>query len=127
MAYRQNQQQPYFEEGSISNADVDTIEDIATIDTAALRTLWVSFDVATAALTAFEVQFKPHSNGSFVTIASAALDYTSPAGPILGTSGDLTAAAVGSHFIKLDVEGVNEVKLRAAGTSSVVSGYWGGN
>lgn len=127
MGYRQNQQQPYFEEGVISNADVDAIEDIATIDAAALRTLWVSFTVATAPLTSFVVQFKAHSSGTFDTIASVAADYTAPEGPIKGASGDLTTAAVGSHFLKLDVEGVNEVKLRAAGASSVITGYFGGN
>jgi NADP-dependent 3-hydroxy acid dehydrogenase YdfG len=127
MPYRQGQQQPYFEEGVISNADVDAIEDIATIDAAALRTIWVSFTVATAALTSFVVQFKCHSSGTFDTVASVAGDYTAPEGPIMGASGDLTVAGVGSHFLKLDVEGVNEVKLRAAGTSSVITGYWGGN
>lgn len=114
--------------GAISNADVDSIEDIAEIDVSLMQTLWVQFTVATNPLTAFEVQFRVNSAGTYVGIASASTDYTSPAGPILGTSGDLTIAGTsGTHWLKLDVSAVATVKLRAAGANSVLAGYYGGN
>lgn len=114
--------------GVINNADVDSIEDIAEIDVSLMQTLWVQFTVATNPLTAFEVQFRVNYSGAFFPLASAASDYTSTAGPILGASGDLTVAGTtGTHWINLDVSGVERIKLRAAGTNSVIAGYYGGN
>lgn len=115
--------------GPISNTDIDTIEDVATIVLRNNARLWVSFVLGTANLSAFTVEFKVHPSGDWLTIASAAADYTTPEGPVLGASGDLTTAAFGAtvHWINLDVQAVYAVRLRAAGTSSTIAGHFGAN
>lgn len=114
--------------GDFSNADVDTIEDVVVIPVLPFETLWIAFTVGTAPLTEFQVQFRINQNSTYITIASAADDFLSPEGPVLGASGDLTiAGTTGTHFVKLDVSGVESVKVRAAGANSVVAGHWGAN
>lgn len=119
----------WYDSGTISNADIDTIEDVATIDVTGFTNLFISFLVGTATLTAFRVDFRVHSSGDWFNIASVGGDYTFPAGPMLGASGDLTVAASGStvHWLKLDVTGVQAVRLQAAGTSSTITGHYGAN
>lgn len=117
--------------GTISNTDVDTAEEVAIIsnvhvDGQSHETLWISFVVSTADLSAFTVEYRTHSSGSYFTVASAAADYTSPEGPILGASGDLTIAAAGAtvHWLSLNIRGIESVRLKAAGTSSVIAGNY---
>lgn len=113
--------------GKFTNSDVDSIEDLATIDVEGANVLWVQFLCTVAALTAFTVEYRAHPAAPWFTIASAGSDYTSPGGPMLGASGDLTTAAASSsavRWLKLNVQGVSAVRLRAAGTSSVVVGYY---
>lgn len=113
--------------GVISNADVDSIETVAEITVRDNEVLFLSFLVGTASLSAFSVSYKVHESGGYFTVASVAADYTSPEGPILGASGDLTAAASGStvHWLQLDVRGVFKVRIQAAGTSSTITGHFG--
>ncbi len=116
-----------FDRGPFSNSDVDSSEDVLIkgipLDASIL---WLTFVVGTANLSAFTVEFRVHEDGGWASIASAAADYTSPEGPILGASGDLTTAASGStvHFLKLDVIGVQTVRIKAAGTSSTITGHY---
>lgn len=114
---------------AFSNVDVDSAEDVLILGTIGYTTLWVTFLVGTANLSAFTVEFRAHPDGDWAAIASAAADYTSPEGPVLGASGDLTAAGYGStvHFLKLDVAGVAGVRIKAAGTSSTIAGHYGLN
>ena len=115
-----------FTSGTISNADIDSLETVAIITTSNYSRLMLTFTVATAALTDFNVDFQVHASGDFVTIASVAADYTSPEGPILGASSDLTVAGTsGTHWLQLDVTGVYAVRIQAAGTSSVIAGHYG--
>lgn len=118
-----------FKSGVFSNTDVDASEDVATIDVRDYNTLFLSFLVGTANLTAFVVVIKVAPGGDELTIASASAHYTSPSGVVLGASGDLTTAAAGAtpHWLRLDVRGVDTVILRAAGTSSTVTGDYGEN
>ena len=110
--------------GRISNIDVDSLETLAEINVDGCSVLWARFTVGVAVLSAFHVDFRLAGQDDYFNIADAAGDYTSPAGPILGASGDLTSAALGSHWIKLDVQGLHTVRLRAAGTSSTVAGTY---
>jgi len=73
------------------------------------------------------VDYRAHSSGTYFNVASVAGDYTTPNAPVLKASGDLTIAGVASHWLKLDVVGVESVRLQAAGTSSSVTGFWGSN
>jgi hypothetical protein len=113
--------------GTFSNADVDALETVVEIDVSYARRLNVSF-ATTVALTEFTVAFRVHASGSYFVVASLAADYTSPQGVMLGTSGDLTNAGTsGTHWLMLNVEGVQSVRLQAASSSAAVSGHWGTN
>lgn len=113
--------------GAFSNADVDTLEELATIDVRGAERLFVTFVVGTANLSDFLVEGRSHPDGGLATLATATGDFTTPVFPVLKASGDLNAAASGStvHFLVLDVRGLVSVKLSAAGTSSTVTGHWG--
>jgi hypothetical protein len=115
--------------GPISNQDIDTLENVAEIPCGDCSEMWISFVVGGADLTDFDVYFKAHQQGGEIPVATAAADYTSPEGPILGASSDLSVAASGAtvHWIKLNVKGVEMVVLKAAGTSSTITGHWGGD
>ena len=82
--------------GAFSNSDVDSAEDVLTIGVRGREVLWLTFVVGTANLSAFTVEFQIHEDGGWASIASASADYTAPEGPVLGASGDLTAAASGA-------------------------------
>lgn len=112
--------------GSFSNTDVDSIETVVEIPTHENTILWIEFLVGTADLTDFNVDFKAHRDGDYFTVASVAADYTSPEGPILGASSDLTVAAAGGtvHWLKLDIFALDMIRIQAAGTSSTITGYW---
>ena len=81
-------------------------------------------------LDAFTVQVKSHPDGSYLTIASAAGDYTSPTGLMVKASGDITTQAAGtSGWFILDTRGVAWVKVVASSgdaAGSTVSAYAGG-
>lgn len=115
--------------GAFSNTDVDSAEDVLVLGTVGYTSLWLTFIVGTADLSAFTVEYRAHPDGDWASIASASADYTAPEGPVIGASGDLTAAAYGStvHFLKLDVSGVTGVRIKAAGTSSTIAGHYGLN
>ena len=114
-------------QGVFTNDDVDSAEDILILGVVGHETLWLSFVVGTASLTALTVELRVHPDGDWFTIASAAADFTTPEGPILGASGDLTTAASGStvHWLKMDVSGVVAVRVKAAGSSSTIAGHYG--
>ena len=113
--------------GPISNADIDALEDLITIPTRGAVALVVQFVVGTADLTDFLVQGRCHPSAGWSTLATATGDFTTPVFPIQKASGDLNAAASGAtvHFLIMDCAGMHEVLLRAAGTSSTITGYWG--
>lgn len=115
--------------GLISNTDVDALEQIALIPVNGRERLNVEFTVGVASLTAFEVAYKPCDSASsaFFVVANATGDFTAPSGndAVRGASGDLTGAAAGAHWLVLDTQGIAQVRLRAAGTSSTIAGSWG--
>ena len=113
--------------GTITNAAVTTLEDVATIDVRGAEVLQFSF-TASVTLTAFDVAGRVNAGGGWFTIASAAGDYTGPAHPVLDASGSLVTAAGGAtvHWAKIDVRGLESVRLQAScGTSSAIAGHFG--
>ncbi len=74
----------------------------------------------------FQIMVKFHKDGAWVVLYSATGDFTSPAGLLVGASGDLTALAPGIGWFIMDVTGIYKVKLQAAcavaGGISVVRG-----
>lgn len=110
--------------GTFENLDIDTIEDVATIDVADYSVLWLQFAVAVASLTAFTVEYRTTTDAPWMLMASVAGDYTTPVHPVLKASGNLVTAAAGDRWVKLDVTGVHSVRVRAAGASSTIVGYY---
>jgi hypothetical protein len=110
--------------GTFANADVDALEDVAIIQTRGKEILIVTFTVGVATLTNFDVQARPSTDAPYVNVADATADYTTPKFPVLKASSDLNVAAAGDHNLILDVRGQESVKLRAAGTSSTITGFW---
>ena len=70
--------------------------------------------VAGQALDAFVVKGKCTKDGADITLFSAALDYTTPAGIVIDASGDLTSQAVGTGWLVLDVRGFYDISLHAS-------------
>ena len=100
------------------------------IDTGDIDRIYVQIAPTVQALDAFSIQVAPHFAGAYVTIASAAGDYTAPTGLVVGASGDLTtlAAAATGWFI-LDTRGIARVRVTAsaaAAGAATVSIYAGG-
>lgn len=82
-----------------------------------LTSIGVQVDVTVRALDAFIIKGKFHASGAFVTLYSAAVDYTSPAGLLIGASGDLTAqGAATTGWFTMDVRGLYAVQVLASGT-----------
>lgn len=110
----------------ISNASVaipEALTDLATIAVPhGTRALALELVVADNALDQFEVQVRYISSGTYRSIASTGAAFTSPSGRVTSASGDLTLAGVGSHFLELNADGVESVKLRAASGNAAGSG-----
>ena len=121
---------------AFSNADVDSVEDLLSTDGSEAwqvvhgsEYLGLSFLVGTADLTNFDIYYKFHPDGDAALAANADTDFTTPVHPVIKASGDLNVAAAGStvHWAQLDIRGVYAIRLRAAGTSSAVSGHMSWN
>lgn len=110
--------------GAISNADVDAAEDVAIIECGGFKMLWLSFIVGVANLSAFTVEYRLNGAAAWMPMAATEADYTTPNFPVLRASGNLAAAAFGStnHYVALDVTGIHSIRVRAAGTSSTITG-----
>lgn len=101
---------------SVAVAGVTTLLEIPTEN---IRELGIEIAVTVNNLDAFEVHGKMHPSGAYHALYSAAGDYTSPVGLVIGTSGDLTAqAATTTGWIILDVAPLYAVKI----TASAVTG-----
>lgn len=83
-----------------------------------VRRVWASFLLSVHALNAFAVQAKFHPDGAYVTIASAAGDYTSPGGIIVGASGDLTSLSAANGWISVDTTGLCGLRIQASSASA---------
>ncbi len=95
-----------------------------------IERIFVQIKPTVQALDAFLIQIAPHSEGDYVTIASAAGDFTAPTGLLVGASGDLTtlAAAATGWFI-MDTRGLSRVKISASANvagAATVTIYAGG-
>ena len=74
---------------------------------------------ASVAFDAFLVQYKFHRDGTWITVASAAGDFTTPVGPVIHKTADPTAlAAAGAVDIWMDVSGVYKVRIQASGSGA---------
>lgn len=102
---------------------------LLTIPVESCETMGVEVKPTVNALDAFIIEAKFHPGGDFVTLYSAAGDFTSPAGLVIGASGDLTAlAAAATGWVILDTRGLYAVRISASGAAdgTLVDIYAGG-
>ena len=108
-----------------------TTDIVLTLPVELLDRIAVQVDVTTRALDAFVIKGKFHKDGAFVSLYSAGASYTSPAGLLLGASGDLTAQGAGTTgWFIMDVRGLYEVQVLASGTidgTGLISAYANGS
>ncbi len=86
---------------------------IGSMDVRGLRRIFVQLTVATASLTGFAIKVQATPAAAEQTLYSAAADFTTPAGLLVGASGDLTGAAAGAHWFCMDVSGLELVHIYA--------------
>jgi hypothetical protein len=83
---------------------------------------YVSIEVASNALDQFVIKAKASDQDTAQTLYSSAGDYTSPAGDLIGTSGDLTVLAVGNGFFRMNIEAYHSVEVWVASGNAAGSG-----
>jgi hypothetical protein len=99
------------------------------IPVSGLERIFVQFDVTTNNLDAFLIRARASLDATTTTLYSVAADYTSPAGLMVGASGDLTTvAAAASGWFIMDVRGLYDVTIQASasGGAATVTIYAGG-
>jgi len=84
-----------------------------------LSDLFFSLLPATQNLTALSIEATvKHGSNTWMTLASAAGDFTAPSGSIFGASGDLTTLAAASEgWCKVEVHGDFKIRVRATATA----------
>jgi len=86
--------------------------------TLGMKNLGVEIKPTVHALDAFIIAARFGPNSDFVTLYSSAGQFTSPAGLLIGASGDLTALAAGATgWFVLDIRGLYEVRVSASSTT----------
>jgi hypothetical protein len=113
--------------GTFSRTGINAIGSLGDIRVRGAQEMWLQFLVGVANFTAFAIDFRSHPLGDWFQIAGVSTDYTTPEGPVMGASEDLTTAAFGAtpHWVKLNVRGVHDVRFRAAGTNSSITASYG--
>jgi hypothetical protein len=102
---------------------VTVTSNATTLDTATIvegaSVMWVEVSNLTKAFDTFTVEYRPHTDATFYTIASIDSDYTTDiAWPVLMCSTDLTALdSDSSGLLSLDVKAINAVRFKAASSS----------
>jgi len=100
---------------SITDEDVnEALKPFAIFLTNGAEVLSIEMTVSENALDQFEILYQFAKGGTFIQRVTAALDFTTPNAPVLGASGSFLTAAVGLHWVTLDVKGVYSVQLKAA-------------
>ena len=78
----------------------------------------IALEIINAGANAFDtfiVQGKVRPDSNYLTLLSAAADYTSPAGIVVDASGDLTVLGAGATgWLILDVLGFTKIRLQAS-------------
>jgi len=90
--------------------------DILEMDVSQINRLAMEIrNTGAQAFDVFIVQGKVHPDSAYVTLLSAAADYTTPAGIVVDASGDLTILGAGATgWLIIDVLGFQKIKLQAS-------------
>ena len=114
-----------FKKFECSNSDVDSSEEICTVNIAySFSSCSYGFTVGTAVLSDFDIAVSQTPDSSAITEYTASADYTTPTGFLYYASSDLTTANTSDpHLLVLDhLQSVHTLTFSAAGTSSVITG-----
>jgi len=84
--------------------------------------VYCSITVTGQDLDQFAIKVKASDDDTAQTLFNAAADFTSPTGDLIGTSGDLTALAVGTGWFKMNVDGYQTIEVWAASGNVAGSG-----
>ena len=99
---------------------VSGLTTILEVQVQSLSRLFVEILPVTNNLDAFQVQVRANQSGNYITVLSAAGDFTAPAGILAGCSGDLTAlAAAATGWLLLDVFGFESVRIQASAATGI--------
>lgn len=98
---------------TVVNTSLDHVIDLHGIDF-----IFVEITVAVAALTGFAIKAQATSSAPVVALYSAAADFTSPKGILIGASGDLTVQGVGTGWFILDTRALDTLTLTATSAGS---------
>ena len=82
--------------------------------------VFFQIDVADNALDAFQIQGKFHEDGAYQALYSAAADFTTPEGLLVGASGDLTTQGAGTTgWFVLEVRGLKALRVQASANTGI--------
>jgi hypothetical protein len=114
---------------SVAATLLDASKTLGTWDVSSLETVYIRLTVAVAALTAFAIQMRANADDAFLAIADAAADFTTPVHPIINKgAADLVTAGVGSHWVWVDVRGIQSIRIVAnSGGTATLALELGGN
>lgn len=100
------------------------------LEVGGLEMIGVQVSPTLAAFNAFSVEAKFHPDSPYVVLYNTTAQFTTPAGLLIGTSGDLTAQAAGTQgWFVLRTEPLYMVRVRASsvGNAAVTDAYAGGS
>lgn len=99
---------------------VSGLTTILEVQVQSLSRMFIEVLPVTNNLDAFQVQVRANQSGNYITLLSAAGDFTAPTGILAGASGDLTTlAAAATGWLLLDVFGFEAIRLQASATGGV--------
>lgn len=101
--------------GSTATA-AGTTDDMFEIVLANESKVAIEINPVTNALDAFEIHVKAHVGGTYVRVASAAADFTTPKGFIAAASGDVTTQGAGTFgcVVVQHLEACYSIKVKAS-------------
>lgn len=84
--------------------------------------IFVEVTPTTNGFDAFIIAGRCHPAAGYVTLYSAAGDYTTPRGLLVGASGDLTTlSAASTGWFVLDVKGIDSIRIQASGSGGTAT------
>jgi hypothetical protein len=98
---------------TVAQAGLTTILEVPEI--ADTVRCFCQIDAGSQALDAFEIQVKVHPDGDWVALYNASGDFTTPAGLLVGASGDLTGLALSTTgWFIMETRGLYGIRLQAS-------------
>lgn len=102
---------------SVAAAGLTTLMELT--DIGEIVRIFFQMDVTDAALDAFQIQGRPHGSVNYQSLYSTAGAFTSPAGLIIGASGDLTTQGAGTTgWFIMEVRGLRDIRIQASANTN---------